>query len=1299
MRCPDRLTIFALLFLVFVFSSFRPVLAQTATPAPTLPAATPTITPTPAGGLSGGLVPTVPVGWVESPAITEVGRNAERARELLGWTFSHPPIYNHPILASMWTVSRNVAYVFVVFTIVMFAVGFVMAQRRGGTFNGISFAGNSQIISVLFKIAGVLLFITFSYYVLLLIMQSSELLMRFFIERVGGKDLFNIFFVGGGGTPNTEKNYTDFFGYLNFGARQANLEMINTSIFMIRLTSLTYNIMAVMLILRHVILWLLLIISPFLALLLPFIFIRNTGWIWIGVFFQWVFYGPLFALFLAGLTQIWVAGIPYSFDFGRTPAIIEERVQQGQARVDACGVTPFKTSINILYGGPAQKLDVCNSANYIDTYAEYVVSLIMLWAVTFLPWLLLRIFRDYCCDILAQNQAVLVQMLDRLRSFGQPPPAPVILGPTATSGQARELPFRHAVSTPSSTAITKITEIERNIENVRTNDIVSAMNLSVSSIQDVARLDISHRQQEEKRTSLESLRAPASVSDRSLRESYSSIRSELFSRASQGDRVAQRVVAAAEQRVNELARADTVRSMVRPMTTPEVAQKVGVSEAQVQTVLATIPVMGRPSSERLHEASAKANVSLDKVSQIVEASRPSKAVSPATVIAGRALTTAEIAQKVQISEEKVHEILSSVHTIEQVSQEQVSKISQKVGVPAQTVEQVLALARPATIETIIGKTKIAMEKAREEAPPVTVDDYEDVKEMWVNHYRNSDIPVSEKIQSREQWLEEDSKKLANVINLLASSDLMLKKQGMSEVSAILPFLLLGGFSDSETIIYLKAKRAAAEQVLKETKVAMEIQEGKKEEQEELVEVGEKKTEQVAGPMVLEQVREQKISSEDKKFQEQKQVVSQASDESHALSSASATKQVTTLTELVRNITNVRTEDIVSALSLSITDITHLAQVDMKKTQEQEKLTNLEFLRLPENLPDQTLKQQYTSIRNELSTRAQEGDQLAQQVMAAVEGRISVPASSYIVVPTTPEVAQKVGVSEQQVSTILTMLPPTQIATQERLGDIAIKVGLSKDKLNDILTMARPQTSGQIAPTIIIQIAKQLTIPEEKVKAVLTAFPLTVSPTTDQIQTVARANNITAETFQRIRTIAQTAKPTKLGQPEQVEENLAQQTLGGGKKPVSVDNYEEVKSMWANHYRKGDIPLSDKITTREQWLDEDIHKLQAVITRIASSDAAVKQQGMSELTNILPFLLLGGFSDQEILVYLKAKLVAAEEVKKTVHTDYSEQKDVLSVGQRKVDVPKDRDKDKDEENMVEIENQTEQTEDQMVEKAE
>ena len=66
---------------------------------------------------------------------------------------------------------------------------------------------------------------------------------------------------------------------------------------------------------------------------------------------------------------------------------------------------------------------------------------------------------------------------------------------------------------------------------------------------------------------------------------------------------------------------------------------------------------------------------------------------------------------------------------------------------------------------------------------------------------------------RRVWIKNDIDKINQAISLLSAVDPERVREGMSMVSTILPFLLIGGFSKSEVIAYLKAKMEAGKQVL------------------------------------------------------------------------------------------------------------------------------------------------------------------------------------------------------------------------------------------------------------------------------------------------------------------------------------------------------------------------------------------------------------------------------------------------------------------------------------------------------
>lgn len=802
------LVLFWLIFLVSLQLLVSPVLAQ------------PTPTPTTAPATTGG--------WQEDPVVTEVGRNSERARQLLFWVVSHPSIFTAPVLGQMWAFSRNVVYVLVILVIVALGLGLILSRRSGGLgpiFSGVSppFFG-LNLPSVFFKVAAAVFYITFSYVLLLGLIQVGEILMRFFIETLGGKDLFNIFFAG----QNVEGNY-NFIGYRFVDPTLRNLEMINTSLFIVKLTSLTYNVMAAILILRSIILWFFIVISPFLAVLMPYYFIRNTGWVWIGTFFQWLFYGPLVALFLAALTKIWVAGIPFPFDFSRVncPSPSCPNVN-GQI---------YPTAINILYGGPAQTLTPTNSANYVDTYAEYVIALIMLWAVMFLPWLLLRIFRDYCCEIMEASRVVLLEILNKLRGVLPPPPPPS--GPVPTEAAKISLPFRKPVETPVRISLEKM----ESISQASSFELSQALNLSVASLQDVAEFEMDKRKETKARQSLEKMVRPSTISRLEERERFSQVRSELFSRAAAGDRIAQKIISASEAAPEKVMAVPMVVPMAGPISISGLAQKARVSEKSVGSLINTLPKILASKEQRLTDLSQKTSLSSEKVKEVLNTISTVVATLPGENLVEK------VAEKTGVSPVKVTEI---INTLPQITQkEEIKTLAATSGLQEEQVVQIIN-DLPKMAQAV--KPRIAPRPVK--APTVTIEDYEEVKGMWVSHYKEAEVPVSERIKTREDWISEDIKNLTNTINLLGSPAPSLKKKGLEQVSSILPFILLGGFSDLETMTYLKAKLEAVKAVEEESKVVTEAKKAAVEEAEkEKVEIKVKPGTEKEKEMVLEEEKE------------------------------------------------------------------------------------------------------------------------------------------------------------------------------------------------------------------------------------------------------------------------------------------------------------------------------------------------------------------------------------------------------------------------------------------------------------
>ncbi len=101
--------------------------------------------------------------------------------------------------------------------------------------------------------------------------------------------------------------------------------------------------------------------------------------------------------------------------------------------------------------------------------------------------------------------------------------------------------------------------------------------------------------------------------------------------------------------------------------------------------------------------------------------------------------------------------------------------------------------------------------------------------------------------------------------------------------------------------------------------------------------------------------------------------------------------------------------------------------------------------------------------------------------------------------------------------------------------------------------------------------------------------------------------------------------------------------------VNLDDYEDVKKTWEDNYRNLDVPLDDngQPQTRSQWLKHEVANIPEVIDLLLSGNPRLEEEGKQRVSKILPFLLLGGFSKQEIIAYLKAKLEAAKTVLREV----------------------------------------------------
>lgn len=724
--------------------------------------------------------------WQIDAEVTFVGKAGARAGEFLDWTLKSYKWSEAGVtsISDFWIIVRNIVYAFLLIFVLITAFVIIITQGRSIT-----------IRRFLPRFIAMVVLITLSFALIQFIYQIADIIQEFFLKKPGGfisqADLLSIGF-----------NYKEFVGYRLTGF--VNDEAAFISLLLIKLTAVTYYIMVGVLLLRKIILWLFIIISPIFPLLLLYAPIRNTAKIWIGEFFRWVLYAPLFALFLGGLVSIWKAstpvkpGIPLKFDFAPTPLV------------------EYPTAINILLGGPGQQLSITNNVNYVDTFALYVVSLLMLWGVIVLPFILLKIFLDYFHAYSFGSNPFAKQLLalstGLFKGGSLPPPispSPVSSPPYQSAGKARAIPFAHNVNMPTSVSSTTSTTYARPVQRftIQNTEILKMANLSIPTLHDIARYDTSftsskiseHQEVSRIHETLERIASPATVANPLDRQKYTQINQSLQIEKQKGNPIAAGVLSAAQ-----------ATSKTTALESSSIVEK--VSTTQFKEFLQKIenPTTISSISEREEYTNLK--------NQLTTQSQKGDTVATSILTTAHDTThqdeTTITKLKGEIMAAKDKESSSSVvKQLAKASGQQVAVVSIQVSLPAVN-----------NVQT------------------VSFDDYESVKKLWQENYEKQDVPkgIKGEDRTREEWIKTDMDKITNTINLLSSADPQKVKEGMASVSHILPFLLIGGFSQSEVIAYLKAKEEAAKTVLETSK--------KKQEEEETLVTNETKKEEAQKEM-------------------------------------------------------------------------------------------------------------------------------------------------------------------------------------------------------------------------------------------------------------------------------------------------------------------------------------------------------------------------------------------------------------------------------------------------------------------
>jgi hypothetical protein len=225
----------------------------------------------------------------------------------------------------------------------------------------------------------------------------------------------------------------------------------------------------------------------------------------------------------------------------------------------------------------------------------------------------------------------------------------------------------------------------------------------------------------------------------------------------------------------------------------------------------------------------------EQISKVLTSYKTNIAKAPSQIISS-------ITTETGIATDTIKSIIKAVSEAVKKDKEVVKKIAEQEQVKEDVVQNVLATQTP-----LVAEPEKNIEQTVTIPPSVSIEDYEEVKKMWTQQYEKGEVPTSENITSREQWVEQDTVFITNTLNKLLSVDDKLRQEGIDDLAYILPVFLINSLKGEELVVYLKAKLEAAKAVKRDMDKEREITEKLKkkadEEEEELVEVKSEKKEE------------------------------------------------------------------------------------------------------------------------------------------------------------------------------------------------------------------------------------------------------------------------------------------------------------------------------------------------------------------------------------------------------------------------------------------------------------------------
>ena len=343
-------------------------------------------------------------------------------------------------------------------------------------------------------------------------------------------------------------------------------------------------------------------------------------------------------------------------------------------------------------------------------------------------------------------------------------------------------------------------------------------------------------------------------------------------------------------------------------------------------------------------------------------------------------------------------------------------------------------------------------------------------------------------------------------------------------------------------------------------------------------------------------------------------------------------------ETLQEIKQTKTEDITKSLNLSMNKITDIAKFETNKQTNETVRKNIDMLAQPTKASTPAERQKFMNIRTELFNRTIKEDKVARQILSSISSsRTETNARKEELLRTVPKsapqaTAYKVNIANDKVSSMNTTLVNTISSNSSALQTIAQTSQAPVQQIQSVLSSYK--TNIAKAPgEIVASITKETGIATETVKSIIKAISVTIKSNKEVVKIVADKEKMKEEDVTQV--IQTGLSPEK--------ERTIEQTVTIPPS-VSIEDYEEVKKMWTQQYEKGEVPASENITSREQWVDQDVVFITNTLNKLLSADDKLRQEGIDDLAYILPIFLINSLKGEELVVYLKAKIEAAKAVK-------------------------------------------------------